>query len=363
MDKPDLFNQTKPITTTPIITSSSYALPDKRWSHISETYDKGLQVIEDRRDGKILSVRTPWSGFNEFTMNGLDWHSVTVLGARPGGGKTAMVNQITNQCFDLNLNQNIAVLNFQWEMLPHTTAIREATGIFKNKTMHDINSAYNKLPQDDVDKIRNYFNTKRHLPIFAVGSAKTVNGFKKTVRDFHAAYPKFKIIVTIDHSYLFKKDATEKDKFEMLYNVGDALNELKQELPALFIILSQLNRNSEAIERQKEGTHGNYLMSSDLFGADALTQMADTIVMINRPARFNWRYYGPEKFLVDPNLIALHFTKARSNTEGMMFLKAAFERMMFDEYPNNNGRPMTKAEYEDSQLKGMALPKGNFQKI
>ena len=81
----------------------------------------------------------------------------------------------------------------------------------------------------------------------------------------------------------------------MLYNLGEALTFMKRSYPLSFVILSQLNRNIDDPKRAVEGTYGNYVLDSDLFGADALLQHADIVLGINKPAAKKIRYYGPDK--------------------------------------------------------------------
>ncbi len=63
----------------------------------------------------------------------------------------------------------------------------------------------------------------------------------------------------------------------MLYELGEALTELKKQYPVWFIILSQLNRDINKPERNKNGQASNFISESDLFGADALMQHADNV--------------------------------------------------------------------------------------
>jgi replicative DNA helicase len=90
-------------------------------------------------------------------------------------------------------------------------------------------------------------------------------------------------LVTIDHSALFKIGSKFKDKFEMLYGLGEALTDMKKKFPIAFLVLSQLNRNVEHPDRAKDGQYGNYILDSDIYGSDALLQHADVVLGINRP--------------------------------------------------------------------------------
>jgi replicative DNA helicase len=130
------------------------------------------------------------------------------------------------------------------------------------------------------------------------------------------------MLVTIDHSALFKVDVGQKDKFGMLNALGEALTMMKKKYPVAFVVLSQLNRNIDDPKRQIEGTYGNYVLDSDIYGSDALLQHADVVMGINKPALRKLRKYGPEKFIIeDPDTLVFHFLKSRNGTTRTSFFK------------------------------------------
>jgi hypothetical protein len=131
-----------------------------------------------------------------------------------------------------------------------------------------------------------------------------------------------KVLVTVDHSTLFKKSDKEKDKFDMLYNLGEGLTYMKRNYPVAFVILSQLNRNIDNPDRAEEGKYGNYVLDSDVFGSDALLQHADTLIGINRPGLKKIRFYGPDRYIIpDNDTLVFHFLKSRNGDTRMSFFK------------------------------------------
>jgi hypothetical protein len=130
------------------------------------------------------------------------------------------------------------------------------------------------------------------------------------------------MLVTIDHSALLKVAKSEKDKFEMLYALGEALTYMKKHYPVAFVVLSQLNRNIDNPDRARDGEYGNYVLDSDLFGADALLQHADVVLGINKPSIRKIRQYGPEKYIInDDDILVFHFLKSRNGLTKISFFK------------------------------------------
>lgn len=291
-------------------------------------------------EGAIKSIKTPWLKFNDATTDGLEWHSMTVIGGRPGSGKTLIKDQIVREAFKLNPDETFRVLEFQFEMLARTSAIREYSSIL-GKSYKYLCSADGKLTEEDLKTCFLYAKEKIKLAIDIVETPITVNEFKEVITDYmnhystindEGAYNYTKTIVTLDHSLLLKKAPFEKDKYETLYNLGEAITELKRKYPIAFIILTQLNRGIDNPERNEDGKYGNYILESDIFGSDALLQHADTLIGLNRPGKQKIKLYGPDKYIIENDrILVMHFLKCRNGDTRMSFFKAEFEKMRVSE--------------------------------
>jgi replicative DNA helicase len=310
------------------------------WNSQREGFLDSLNYMKGRKEGHIKSLKTPWEKFNDATTDGLEWHSMTVIGGRPGSGKTLIKDQIIREAFVLNQGMSFRVLEFQFEMLARTSAIREYSSVL-GKSYKYLCSADGKLTDDDLNICYQHAVKRVKYPIDVVENPITVNEFKEiihTYMDHHSfegddgKQQHTKTIVTLDHSLLLKKAPFEKDKYDSLYNLGEALTELKRLYPIAFIILSQLNRSIDSPERSEDGKYGNYILESDLFGADALLQHADTLIGINRPGKQKIRQYGPDRYIIeDDRVLVLHFLKCRNGDNRMSFFRAEFERMRITE--------------------------------
>jgi replicative DNA helicase len=310
------------------------------WKEQREGFTDSLNYLKGRMEGAIKSIKTPWLKFNDATTDGLEWHSMTVIGGRPGSGKTLIKDQIVREAFKLNPDETFRVLEFQFEMLARTSAIREYSSIL-GKPYKYLCSADGKLTEEDLKTCFLYAKEKIKLAIDIVETPITVNEFKEVITDYmnhystindEGAYNYTKTIVTLDHSLLLKKAPFEKDKYETLYNLGEAITELKRKYPIAFIILTQLNRGIDNPERNEDGKYGNYILESDIFGSDALLQHADTLIGLNRPGKQKIKLYGPDRYIIDNDrILVMHFLKCRNGDTRMSFFKAEFEKMRVSE--------------------------------
>ena len=322
------------------------------WKHISEIHKDGIKYMEHRRDGIIKSIKTPWPKFDEAGLDGLEWGTIVTLAGRPGSGKTSIVNQITRNAHVNNPGHDFAVLDFQFEMSSKSTAVREFSNLV-GLDYKDLLSVHGKVTDYTLNTLKAHAAKSINTDIYQVDTPMTVLGIRKTVMDFYKFVGK-PVLVTIDHSVLVKKDTSEKDKYEMLYNLGEMLTELKKLIPVTFIILTQMNRSIEDPLRKVPGTIGNYPVTSDVFGADALYQHSDMLIAINNPFTHNLLCYGPQEFMVEKHHIAMHFLKVRNGEPVMTFFDS---NLQYYTIKQSKTIPMTKFQFNQARSASSAPKK------
>lgn len=294
---------------------------------------KALLKMKARRSGELKSLKSSWPKFNDAFCDGLEWRTITVVGARPGTGKTLFMEQLISDIIEENKDHKFRVLKFQFEMLDETNGIRKLS----LNTASDYNTLMSKGEPVDKDLylrcVQYYEETEKTDVIDVVYDPCTVDEMCATIHYYMEAHKDEQgnytnALVTIDHSALLKVGKGQRDKFEVLYALGEALTYMKKHYPVAFLVLSQLNRNIDNPDRSKDGDYGNYVLDSDLFGADALLQHADVVLGINKPAIRKIRFYGPERFIVnDEDLLAFHFLKSRNGTTRLSFFKLDRDNM------------------------------------
>jgi replicative DNA helicase len=292
--------------------------------HISEAYDQAINYVKKRRSGEIKSIKTPWQKFNEVSMNGLEWNSLTVIAGRPGSGKTLIGSMISREAFRLNPEQDFCVLDFQFEMLARNIALREISGN-TGINARRLASVGGELTNEDLDSALKYCNENKHKEVYTYERPLNVDAMREKIYQFYETKKK-PILITLDHSLLLKRSPSEKDRIEALYNLGNMLAETRRCLPVCFIVLSQLNREIESVERVKNASIGNFVKDSDVFGADALLQFTDILIGINRPRKYGIELYGPQKIPVDKDTLAVHFLKVRNGDPQMTMFRADFAK-------------------------------------
>ena len=289
---------------------------------------KAILKIKARRKGELRSLKSAWPKFNDAFCDGLEWRTITIVGARPGTGKTLFMEQLISDIIEHNADQEFRILKFQMEMVDETSGVRKLS----LNTGADYNTLMSKggIPVDEkvfYKCVDFYDRTVNSDFINVVYDACTVDEMCATIHYEMEQNKKpdgtyTNLLVGIDHSALFRVGKGQKDKFEMLNSLGEALTMMKKKYPVAFVVLSQLNRNIDAPDRQRDGEYGNYILDSDIYGSDALLQHADVVMGINKPSIRKIRQYGPERCLItDEDMLVFHFLKSRNGTTRISFFK------------------------------------------
>ena len=294
---------------------------------------KALEKIAARSRGEIKSLKSAWPKFNDAFCDGLEWRTITVVGARPGTGKTLFMEQLISDIIQYNTDQEFRILKFQMEMVDETSGIRKLslnTGADYNTLM----SKGQKIDKALFNRCLHYYDVTETTDIIdVIYDACTVDEMCATIRyqmeEHRRADGTFvNMLVAIDHSALFKNGRGQKDKFEMLGALGEALTMMKKKYPVAFVVLSQLNRNIDDPKRAIDGDYGNYVLDSDIYGSDALLQHADVVMGINKPSIRKIRQYGPDRYIIsDEDTLVFHFLKSRNGTTRISFFKLDRDKM------------------------------------
>ena len=206
-----------------------------------------------------------------------------------------------------------------------------------NTTMKEIYSATSPLDVDKQKKVETALDGMRDYPIHVVDNLGSVVNIKDTILSFCATHQLAKnnkgLVVTLDHSLLVRASDKEDEKTK-IDNLFHTLIALKKYLSTtgvkvLFIVLHQLNRNIESIERITNPKL-HFPNKTDLFAASSVYYSSDYVIVIHRPCLIeglgNW--YGPivegkalpvfNPVNTDQPMIYLHIIKERFGSTGII---------------------------------------------
>ena len=178
-----------------------------------------------------------------------------------------------------------------------------------------------------------------------INNPLTVKDIEQAIKVAYEGLGGKPLVVTIDHSWLIKQDSREREKLNTLYNTVEMLMNIKNKLPIIVIMISQLNRSIDDPARKMPGTLANYPTSSDIFGGDALQQGSDMVVVLNRPFKVDILSYGNKEYPTTADDIFVHILKNRNSNDNrnLLFMKANFPKQIAFEVPEPQGANPTGA--------------------
>jgi len=300
------------------------------WKHISEAGEEALQYIEDRRDGKERSLRTKWNKFNDVLLDGVEWNNIITFAGMSSSGKTLVLSELESDLVDRNPHTDFAILSNNFEMLSRNLVLRKLSSKLGVTYKHLLSADGEKLESGLLAIGRDYVRESlAKYPIYYVDFARSVKELEQIIIDFYEVH-RIPIICSLDHTILMKK-AIGQSTQDMLYALGEMQSRLKKQLTITFINISQLNRDIEDKERREPGNILNYPVKSDIFGADAIFQHSDVVVINHRPSLLYLNIYGPERLVVEPNDIYWHCLKVRNGEPQILKMRANFKHMSIEE--------------------------------
>jgi len=258
-----------------------------KYEHISKATDDIVKYIDERRTGKIESLRTRWKKFNRLCMGGIEPNTIYTIAGISGAGKSSFVSSLESDLFELNPKGYFVILDFTFEMLGAKNVGRKLSYRLKRTTSELYSSDRNKAIDDkDFDKIKEVAEDIKKQNIYYVEVPGSVQEVRNTIIDFQKNIAKDQwLIVILDHALLTKGRSGDKER-ETIAELQYMFMEIKKYGRNTIIELSQLNRNIESVERLNNNFM-HYPMRSDLFGSEAIYQASDYVMVIHRPQILN----------------------------------------------------------------------------
>jgi replicative DNA helicase len=219
------------------------------------------------------------------------------LGGRSGSGKSMILEQMKRGFIDQNPDQDLAILSFEFEMLPKDQVFRNLSAKL-DVSLKDLLSIDKKIDKNTYESAKAKAKSLADYPIYYIDTFMTVSEIEKAIYNFANEIDKKKIIVTIDHLLLTKKRNGYEEK-ALIDDLCQSMIEIKKNFNAhgreiLIIMVSQLNRDLTSKERVINPKL-HYPQENDLFGASSIFNASDYVIITQNPSRISGLgdYYGP----------------------------------------------------------------------
>ena len=244
---------------------------------------------EGKRDPWGISFGRALPKLNGY-MRGARPGEVIVVGADTGGGKTALVHQLVLDMVGRNYQgETVGALEIMLEMIgedmvDRSLAIETNLGDFELQTghfkHHDADGRVRRGSRLADATFAQIFSACRELeskPLLIDEGDQTIASIERSVRtakrrlarDYHAALR----VVALDHIGLVDDD--DRDGVRALGRLCKAIRRIAINERVVMFVLCQFNRDGTKQERPP--------VLTDLKGGSAIEQIADKVVLIDRP--------------------------------------------------------------------------------
>lgn len=296
--------------------------------HIGIAAEEAMTYMDDikRGDKEIEGLKTPYKKMN-YILGGLQKGEVTVIAARPGIGKSAIVNEVL--LYSAKSEKRVALFNL--EMSKKQVALRMYANLL-NKSIYDLTSGnYDdteiKMARDKLKELEIYVDVNSHT-VEKIARACRVQKKRKGVD-----------LVCLDYLQLITSaDKSESRRVEV-DNISRQIKLLAVELDVPVIELCQMNRGVETSDREP--------VLSDLRESGSIEQDASQVIFLHRE-KSKEKSAGYKE--TSDRLLKAIIAKNRNGAVGAVYLKFEADRMKFIEVDENGAELVKLKPVKDEVL-------------
>lgn len=317
------------------------------YTHISKVADEAIKYLDDRRSGKIQSLKTASDKLNSVTVDGFEWNSIITLGGLSGTGKSAVLEQWKREFISCNPNQKFKILSFEFEMIPTAQIFRNTSAKLHFTTKQIKLGQYS---EDQFDIVKNTIHGMKNYPVYYVQNVGTSKQVEETINTFvqNECISKGidKLVVTLDHVLLVNPESSSEPDTTLLKNLYKTAMKLKLfyasiGIKIIFIFASQLNRDIEQMARVNSPEF-HFPSKTDLYGSSTIYQGSDYVIITHKPVVINGMPssgYGADNLpLYNPEnpkqpMIYWHIIK---NREGELFTLQMVDNLKYSSVEDYN---------------------------
>lgn len=236
---------------------------------IADVLRDTLDRIEHRRDGELAGAPTGIHGLDEL-LGGLRPRELTVLGGRPGQGKTALGMAIATAAAEAGPVLFVSLEMSQTELSERLLSMRSRVNLYRmrNGRMNPDERARIVATAAELSAQRLWLEdspTRTAAQIAAIA--------RRHSRRFGLS------LLVVDYLQLVSPANPRDPRQEQVAQVSRRMKELARELNAAVMVLAQVNRSSEDQRRAPR--------LSELRESGAIEQDADVVLFVHRPAEYD----------------------------------------------------------------------------
>lgn len=299
------------------ITSSS---EEDTYITINQAVSNTLKKIEQAANSKngITGIST---GIIELdnSLNGLERGTMTVLGARPSMGKTALSLEILR-----GLEVNVLYIQLDMTIEGMTQRLISSISNIENRYV-----GRGKLNDDEWRKVIKAvgFLEKKNNIFFYTPKNPTINNILLKAKEIKAKYGLDVII--IDHIGKIKP-ITKGNRYEQMTYISGELKRMALEMDIALIALCQLSRGTESRQDKRP-------MLSDLRDTGAIEEDADNIGLLYRDGYYKAREEKENGTTEEgkSDILELHLLKVRNGRIGVIGFEYNLETQRLTQILNN----------------------------
>lgn len=311
---------------------------------IGQAVSRALDEINAERGDEQLGLYCRWNGINRGIGKYWRFNHITQIASPSGHGKSYIANilhddwtdfkDVVNQdgtvfkaALNKNVNFEVVIVHFGLEMDASDEVVRSLSRrmaksyhyIMSSEYSH-IEEGFNKVTDEEMNVIENRMNYIKDKPIYYVEMAGTLGQMWHTVGHVKEKHPNAKVIVTIDHTLLVRRSASEKSDDELLAAIAYFALQLRKQLKAMVVMLGQMNQNIKSVERMTTPAL-HYPNDSDIYRGSQVNWCCDNIIIMPyRPELINLFKYGTAQ-VPTKDLVIASFVKSRKGIIGDVLMK------------------------------------------
>lgn len=280
---------------------------------ISDVVDNSLKEIEDRKNGVASKgLKTRWVNINKLIGGGFQKGFNYLIAGLSGSGKSTLANIIETDIFDYNPDEDIIVLNFNFET-PSVMNLIKKYSADVGATVNELMSSEETLSDQVLETIKVKSQRYKDYPIYYFDVSGTVDNIAETTLRCRKTYPDKHIFCIVDHTTLVTP-RNNQTELQLVTDLANMSIKVKKQTNCTFLFLGQLNSNIEQPDRlMNPALHTP--MRSDLFGGKSVYNAMDVIAMPHRPDQLQLSEYTLQG-LPTENMMYFHIRKQRYGQPG-----------------------------------------------